>query len=135
MNHHKAVWMMVNQESDITRSIIETKHLAISWGFDENSATKIATAVSELTRNIIKYAERGKLTITPLEENNGRAGIEIICQDTGPGIPDIEEAMKDCYSSSGTLGLGLPGVKRMMDDFEIYSTLNKGTKVIIRKWL
>ncbi len=103
-------------------------------GFDEITAKMIATAVSELARNNIKYAGKGKIIVTPLEEEK-RVGIEIICQDTGPGIANLEEAMKDAYSSSGTLGLGLPGVKRMMDEFEIHSELNKGTKIVIKKWL
>ncbi|MGK7929738.1 MAG: anti-sigma regulatory factor [Spirulina sp.] len=124
----------MNRESDITRSIVETERIAKTLGFDNSTAKMIVTAVSELARNIIKYAGRGKIIITPLEEER-RSGIEIICQDTGPGIADVEQAMKDRYSSSGTLGLGLPGVKRMMDDFEIHSTPNKGTKVIIKKWL
>jgi len=134
MNQQKSVWIGVNRESDITRSIIETERMAKIIGFDHNTAKMIATAVSELARNIIKYADKGKIIITPIQEDR-RSGIEIICQDTGPGIPNIEQAMKDSYSSSGTLGLGLPGVKRMMDDLQIYSEINKGTKVILKKWL
>ncbi|MEM9540397.1 MAG: anti-sigma regulatory factor [Cyanobacteria bacterium P01_E01_bin.42] len=134
MDLYKSIWIGIARESDVTRSIVETKRIAIALEFDENTATKIATAVSELARNIIKYADNGKIIISPLEEEK-RVGIEIISQDTGPGIADIEAAMKDRYSSSGTLGLGLPGVQRMMDDFEIHSSLDKGTKVIIKKWL
>lgn len=134
MEQQKSVWIGVNRESDITLSIFQTERIAMGIGFDNNTAKMIVTAVSELARNIIKYAGKGKIIVTPIEEKN-RVGIEIICQDTGPGIADLEQAMKDSYSSSGTLGLGLPGVKRMMDEFEIHSELNKGTKVIIKKWL
>jgi serine/threonine-protein kinase RsbT len=134
MEQQKSIWIGVNRESDIIQSIFQTERIAKAIGFDNNTAKMIVTAVSELARNIIKYANKGQIIVTPIEENN-RVGIEIICQDTGPGIADIEAAMKDSYSSSGTLGLGLPGVKRMMDDFEIHSQLNKGTKVIIKKWL
>lgn len=141
MNHYKSVLIGVNRECDITRSIFETERIAKTLGFDEITAKMIATAVSELARNIIKYAGKGKIIITPLKEDRQlrrvttRLGLEVICQDNGPGIPDLEQAMKDYYSSSGTLGLGLSGVKRMMDEFEIQSAVNKGTKVIIKKWL
>lgn len=134
MEQQKSIWIGVNRESDIINSIIQTKNIAQRIGFDNNTVNMIATAVSELSRNIIKYAQKGQVIVTPIEENN-RVGIEIICQDIGPGIPDIEEAMKDGQSSSGTLGLGLPGVKRMMDEFEIHSQENKGTKVTVKKWL
>jgi serine/threonine-protein kinase RsbT len=134
MEQQKSIWIGVNRESDIIKSIVQAKNIAKTIGFDDNTVHTIATAVSELARNIIKYAQKGQIIVTPIEEKN-RVGIEIICQDIGPGIPDIEQAMKDCYSTSGTLGLGLPGVKRMMDDFEIHSQANKGTKVIVKKWL
>lgn len=134
MEQHKSIWIGVNRESDIHLSIFQTERIAKAVGFDNNRAKMIVTAVSELARNIIKYAGKGKIIVTPLEEEN-RTGIEIICQDYGPGIADLEKAMKDSYSSSGTLGLGLPGVKRMMDEFEINSELNKGTKIAIKKWV
>lgn len=132
MSQHKSVWISVNRESDITKSIVETERVAKLIGFDNNTSKMIATAVSELARNIIKYAGTGKIIINPIEENL-RSGIEIICQDKGPGIADVEQAMQDCYSSSGTLGLGLPGVKRMMDNFQIYSAIDQGTKIVIKK--
>ncbi|MCW6036986.1 anti-sigma regulatory factor [Spirulina subsalsa FACHB-351] len=134
MDYPKSIWIVIHREADITRSIFESQRMAQSLGFDHGRAQMIATAVSELARNIIKYAQKGKIIITPLNERR-RSGIEIICQDTGPGIPNVDQAMEDYFSSSGTLGLGLPGVKRMMDEFEITSIVNQGTKVIIRKWL
>lgn len=134
MEQQKSVWIGVNRESDINLSIFQTERIAKAVGFDNNTAKMILTAVSELARNIIKYAGKGKIIVTPIEEES-RSGIEIICQDSGPGIADLTEAMKDSYSSSGTLGLGLPGVKRMMDEFEIHSELKKGTKIVIKKWL
>lgn len=134
MNHYNSVWIGIHKEPDIHRAIMETERIAKEIGFDTNTAKMITTAVSELARNIIKYAGKGKIIITPLDEEL-RTGIEITCQDTGPGIANLEEAMQDAFSSSGTLGLGLPGVKRLMDDFEISSTVGKGTKVVIKKWL
>lgn len=134
MNSQTPIRVWVRQESDVTRSIIETECMAKQLGFADFSAKMLATAVSELARNIIKYADRGQIIITPIEQNK-RTGLEIICQDSGPGIVDVTQAMEDRYSSSGTLGLGLPGVKRMMDYFEINSTVSKGTKIIIKKWI
>ncbi len=135
MNHYKSLLIGVNRESDITKSVFETERMAKMLGFEKIATTIIATAVSELARNIIKYARKGKIILSPIQQDHILLGLKIICQDNGPGIPDIEWAMKDCSSSSGTLGLGLSGVKRMMDEFEIQSEVNKGTTVTIKKWL
>ncbi|MBM5573304.1 ATP-binding protein [Deefgea sp. CFH1-16] len=98
---------------------------------DTGLATQIATCISELAMNIIKYAKYGELYI---HYHNNRS-IEIIAEDHGPGIANIEQAMQDHFSSKGTLGLGLPGVKRMVDEFEIQSTINHGTKIRVKKWI
>jgi serine/threonine-protein kinase RsbT len=127
------VRLSVRGEADVTRVILEAKRLAKEAGFDDTAAGKLATAVSELARNIIKYAKRGDVTITRLEAST-RIGMEVVVRDTGPGIPDIEQAMTDSFSSSGTLGLGLPGVRRLMDEFSIESEVGRGTKVRICKW-
>ena len=94
----------------------------------------ISTAVSELARNILKYAGRGEIRLRRVDGPAGR-GIEIQAEDNGPGIPDPEAAMRDHYSSSGTLGLGLPGVKRLMDEFSLESRVGEGTRVTARKWM
>ena len=123
----------VTCEGDITRAIVEASQVARSLGFDAPDINKIATATSELARNIIKYAGIGEVLIHETANDRG-AGIEIVVRDRGPGIADVETAMRDHYSSSGTLGLGLPGVRRMMDDFEIETEVGRGTKVTIRAW-
>lgn len=123
----------MKSEPDVARSIIETKRVASAIGFDNNICQMIATAVSELARNIVKYAGKGEIIIAPVQEGY-RVGIEIIAQDRGPGMLNVEQAMTDHFSSGGTLGLGLPGVKRMMDEFEINSVLEQGTRVAIKKW-
>jgi len=120
-------------EPDVTHALLEAHMAARATGFSEVDTQMIATAVSELARNIIKYADRGEIIIDQIEEEY-RVGIEIIARDKGPGISDIEQAVSDNYSSSGTLGLGLPGVKRMMDQFEVQSKVGQGTTVLIRKW-
>jgi serine/threonine-protein kinase RsbT len=133
MTHLKRIWIKVQNEANVTRAVIESKSMAQKLGFEGHLSQMIATAVSELARNILKYADFGDVIIFPLQEE--RIGIEIIVQDHGPGIADIDQAMQDHVSSSGTLGLGLPGVKRLMDEFEITSEINVGTKVTIKKWL
>jgi serine/threonine-protein kinase RsbT len=123
----------ITHEGDVTRALLEAHNFAKSMNFSEVDTQMIATAVSELARNIIKYADKGEIIIDQIEKDY-HTGIEIVARDKGPGIPDIEQAVTDNYSSSGTLGLGLPGVKRMMDEFEIQSTEGQGTTVQIRKW-
>ena len=103
-------------------------------GFDEIVSQMIATAVSELANNIVKYAGCGEILMNRINIGS-RAGIQVIARDRGPGIEDIQKAMADHYSSGNTLGLGLPGVKRMMDEFELTSDPGKKTTVTIRKWL
>ncbi|NET59234.1 MAG: anti-sigma regulatory factor, partial [Symploca sp. SIO2E6] len=108
--------------------------MANNLGFDDYQCQMISTAVSELVRNILKYAGSGEVIIVPITQGR-RTGIEITVKDRGPGIANLEQAMEDNFSSSGTLGLGLPGVKRLMDEFEINSEVNVGTQVVIRQWM
>ena len=124
----------VRNTFEITWAVMEARKVAENIGFPDQVQHMIATAVSELANNIIKYADKGEIVIKELNQKN-RTGIEITARDRGPGIADIEKAMADHFSSSGTLGLGLPGLKRMMDDIKIQSKPGKGTTVLIRKWL
>jgi len=124
----------VRSDLDIVTARVEGRELAKELGFGVIDQARIATAISELTRNIVQYAEEGQVTIRPIEDG-GRTGIEVICEDEGPGIPDIELAVQDGYSTSKSLGMGLSGARRLMDDFEIESEIGMGTSVIVRKWL
>ena len=124
----------VNEEFDIAKASFEGKLLARTAGFKETEQYMIATAISELARNIFIYALRGEIIIKIIEKNN-KKGLEIIAQDEGSGIKDIGQAMKDNFSTSGSLGLGLPGVKRIMDEFVIDTKIGVGTKITVRKWL
>jgi len=108
--------------------------MAADLGFAGSELTLIATAISELARNIVKFAHRGEISISAVQ-NGTRSGISIIARDEGPGIPDLSAAMKDGFSTSKGLGLGLPGTRRIMDDFEIDSQPGAGTTVIVKKWL
>jgi serine/threonine-protein kinase RsbT len=118
---------------DVTRASMQARRCAMDQGFKSTTTALLVTAVSELGTNIIKYAGRGEITIQPIQEGT-RKGILIRAVDQGPGIADIEAAMQDHHSTGGTLGLGLPGVKRMMDDFEIRSEPKRGTTVTVKKW-
>ncbi|MBF0525934.1 MAG: anti-sigma regulatory factor [Deltaproteobacteria bacterium] len=119
---------------DIVASRSLAKEMAKEIGFGIVDQTKIATVISELTRNIIKYAVEGLLQISIIESIN-RKGLEIICEDRGPGIADIELALKPGYSTSRGLGMGLPGAKKLMDELEVSSEMGKGTRITARKWL
>jgi serine/threonine-protein kinase RsbT len=123
----------VAADLDIARAVMQTRKSAETIGFRRDVATLIATAASELARNMVKYAGGGDFTVRGVERD-GREGIELVATDRGPGIADIDAAMRDHVSSSGTLGLGLPGVKRMMDAFEIRSQPGQGTRVRVAKW-
>jgi serine/threonine-protein kinase RsbT len=124
----------IRTEIDASRSVLEATLYAREAGFDETPSRIIGTAVSELVRNILKYAVSGEIRLRRVKEM-GRRGIEIEAVDRGPGIADCEAAMSDHFSSGGTLGMGLPGVKRMMDAFSLESTLGEGTRVTAHKWI
>ena len=124
----------IRSEIDARHAVLESTQYSRAAGFDETPSRMIATAVSELARNILKYAGTGEIRLREVEGKGGR-GIEIEAVDWGPGIADPEAAMRDHFSSGGTLGLGLPGVQRMMDEFSLDSTPGKGTRVTAIKWI
>jgi len=126
--------ILINGSEDIILVRQHAREMAIKLGFGLADQVRITAAVSELSRNIYLYARTGRVLIKALSDGN-KEGIEIITEDKGPGIPDIELAIQDGYSTSQSLGRGLPGVKRLMDEFEIKSEVLKGTTVTVRKWL
>jgi serine/threonine-protein kinase RsbT len=123
----------INSDQDIVTARQRGRALATGLGFATGDATLIATAISELARNIVSYARRGEITLK-IVDGSGRQGILVIASDDGPGIPDIRQALRDGFSTSGSLGLGLPGVRRLMDEFEITSQPGRGTIVAVKKW-
>jgi len=125
--------LSVASERDIVRARMRGRAMAVELGFPAATATLVATAISELARNILLYARRGEIALSVLERG-GRRGIEIVAGDDGPGIHDVTRALQDGYSTSGRLGLGLPGVRRLMDAFEISSRPGVGTSVRVQKW-
>lgn len=118
---------------DIIAARQKGRELAAQIGFSPTDMTFVATAISELARNIIAYAREGEIVVSGVEKSD-KKGILIVARDHGPGIENLHDALRDGYSTSGSLGLGLPGVRRLMDDFEIKSEAGRGTIVTVRKW-
>ena len=122
----------IKQGGDIITARQQGRALAAQLGFSSADQTLIATAISEMARNILVYAKTGEIILRP--QQDGRAGIVIIARDEGPGISDINRALQNGYSTSGSLGMGLPGTKRIMDEFSIDSDVGRGTTVTMKKW-
>ncbi len=129
----EAAQVCINHDGDIIAARQKARELASRIGFSGTDLTIIATAISEIARNIVVYAGRGDIDLS-IVERNGRRGLMVVARDEGPGIPNIELAMRDGYSTGNSLGLGLPGARRLMDDFEIVSVVGQGTTVTMRKW-
>ena len=120
-------------DTDIVAARTEGRRLALELGFSKTDATLVATAISEVARNILVHAREGVITISGLLDED-IAEITVVATDEGPGIRDIDLALRDGYSTAGGLGLGLPGVRRLMDEFRITSEEGKGTEVTMTKW-
>jgi serine/threonine-protein kinase RsbT len=127
--------ILIASDKDVVTARQQGRAVALQTGFSMGEATLIATAISELARNIVSYANQGSVTLKPVRGSNGASGLTIVASDSGPGITDINLALRDGYSSSGGLGLGLPGVRRLMDEFDIVSRVGGGTTVTVTKWL
>ena len=123
----------VNADIDIVTARQKGRELARDLGFTSTDLALIATAISELARNIILYANSGEILLSVVE-NGTRRGLKVVARDDGPGIPDIERALEEGFSTSRSLGLGLSGVRRLMDEFDIVSEIGNGTTVTVKKW-
>ena len=122
----------IQHDADVVRARRSARELASTLDFSRVDLTLIATAVSEITRNIVRFASKGEVHIELVERP--RSGIRIVARDTGPGIPDVDRALADGYSTYNGLGLGLPGARRLMDEFRLTSEINVGTTVTMTKW-
>lgn len=120
-------------EVDIVTARQKGRSLAALSGFSVTDQTLIATAISEVARNIVSYAGQGELILSPIDAQ-GRRGIQVVARDEGPGIEDVELALRDGYSTGNSLGMGLPGARRLMDEFDVESARGKGTKITMKKW-
>jgi serine/threonine-protein kinase RsbT len=123
----------ISSDQDIVLARQKGRALALELGFSSGDATLIATAISELARNIVSYAGNGQIDLKDIQGST-RVGISITASDNGPGILNVGQALRDGFSTSGSLGLGLPGVRRLMDEFEIASKPGQGTRVAVKKW-
>jgi serine/threonine-protein kinase RsbT len=130
---HAHVRLSIEEEPDVFVARNRARELALRQGFSRVEVEAIATAVSEVARNIVVHAGRGELLLDAAEER-GRRGVVVVARDEEPGIPDVEQAMQDGYSTAGGLGLGLPSARRLMDEFSIASAAGAGTTVIMKKW-
>ncbi|MBW4459832.1 MAG: anti-sigma regulatory factor [Nodosilinea sp. WJT8-NPBG4] len=125
--------MEIQSSSDVVLVRQAVRQFAIELGFGLVDQTKIVTAASELARNTLDYGGGGTVTLETLQ-NGGRRGLRLTFEDQGPGIPDIELALKDGFTSGGGLGMGLGGAKRLANEFEIESVVGEGTRIIIVRW-
>lgn len=124
----------IEKEWDIVKARQLGRNIARDIGFGTVDQARIATAISELARNIYLYADSGEVCFETIDQLNEK-GLTVISTDTGPGIQNISQVMEDGYSTSGGLGAGLPGVKRLVDQFDIQSEEGKGTEIRVMKWL
>ena len=124
----------VREEVDVAVARARARELAVAQGFGAAPAAAIATAVTEVARNIVVHAGAGEIVLELVEEG-GRRGIAVIASDAHPGIASVEDAMRDGFSTRGSLGLGLSSARRLMDEFSIASAVGAGTTVTMRKWV
>lgn len=123
----------IRREWDVAAARLRAQELAAREGFPAARAAALATAVTEVARNIVVHAGAGELLLEAVEDR-GRRGVSVVARDEGPGIPDVEAAMRDGFSTARGLGLGLPGARRLMDEFSLVSAPGEGTTVTMRKW-
>jgi serine/threonine-protein kinase RsbT len=127
------VRVAIRTDADVVTARQEARTMGASLGFSSTDLTLLATAISEVARNITTYAGEGEVTLRVLQQD-GRRGIEVLATDEGPGIDDVELAMQDGFTTGNGLGLGLPGSRRLVDDFDLQTTPGAGTTVRLVKW-
>ena len=123
----------IESDDDVVVARSKARELAAGLGFTGTDLTLLATAISEIARNVTTYAGEGEVALR-IVQKGGRSGVEVICSDDGPGIADVELAMQDGYTTGKGLGLGLPGTRRLVDDFELDTEPGVGTRIRIVKW-
>jgi len=126
--------LRIGSEHDILTARQRGRALAEEAGFSGSDFTVLATAISEIARNIVQYADHGEIVFSLVERDASR-GLVVVARDQGPGISDVDMAMQDGYSTGRSLGLGLPGARRLMDEFDIQSRPGEGTTVTMTKWV
>jgi serine/threonine-protein kinase RsbT len=124
----------IESDADVVTARQRARQMAGELELTSTDQTLLATAISEVARNITTYAVRGEVHLSVVRDDNGREGIQVIASDEGPGIADVDLALQDGYTSGGGLGLGLPGARRLVDDFSIETAPGRGTKVTLVMW-
>ena len=124
----------IDSDADVVTARQQARAMASDLDLTSTDQTLLATAISEVARNITTYAVRGEVELSVVHDDNGREGIKVIARDHGPGIENLEQAMQDGYTSGGGLGLGLPGARRLVDDFNIETAPGQGTTVTLVMW-
>jgi serine/threonine-protein kinase RsbT len=124
----------IESDADVVTARQRARQLAIGLEMPTTDQTLLATAISEVARNITAYAKRGEVSLELIRDDGGRRGIRVVARDDGPGIADVERALTDGYTTGGGLGLGLPGARRLVDDFDIRTAPGEGTTVTLIKW-
>jgi serine/threonine-protein kinase RsbT len=123
----------ITSDADLVPARAQGRALAQALGFSQTDATLIATAISEIARNIVVHAGRGEILMSRIQEPH-RYGLVVVASDAGPGIGEIDVALERGHTSTGSLGLGLPGARRLMDEFQVETDAGKGTTVTMTKW-
>jgi serine/threonine-protein kinase RsbT len=132
VNSHE-IRVPIDSDTDIVTARQKGREMASRLGFTSTDLTLIATAISELARNIVLYAHQGEIVLS-IAEDGARRGMGVIAHDDGPGIPDVERALEEGFSTSRSFGMGLSGVRRLVDEFKIVSKVGSGTTVSVKKW-
>jgi serine/threonine-protein kinase RsbT len=124
----------IESDADVVTARQRARALAVGLDMPSTDQTLLATAISEVARNITAYAKRGEVLLELVRDGAGRRGIRVVARDEGPGIEDVERALTDGYTTGGGLGLGLPGARRLVDEFDIETAPGVGTTVTLVKW-
>jgi serine/threonine-protein kinase RsbT len=132
-DEHESV-IPIESDADIVTARQRARQMAGDLELTSTDQTLLATAISEVARNITTYATRGEVLLSVVRDDAGRAGVRVIARDEGPGIENLELALQDGFTSGGGLGLGLPGARRLVDDFQIETAPGQGTKVTLVMW-
>lgn len=132
MEHESRI--AIESDADVVTARQRSRELAADLDLSTTDQTLLATAISEVARNITTYAKRGEVRLRIIRDTGGREGIEVVAQDDGPGIADLDLAMQDGYTTGGGLGLGLPGARRLVDEFDVQSATGCGTVITLVKW-
>lgn len=134
-SHTESRQVALETEHDIAVARHEVRAMAAALGFRLIDQTRLATVTSELARNVVKYAGGGRLIAQEASGEGGRKGLRLLFEDEGPGIPNVQAAMSDGFSTGGGLGKGLPGSRRLVDEFVIESSVGRGTRIAIIRWV